>query len=203
MKRSSRRAWAWAVLAGLVAGPSLRASEPGFEVALLGAVTDRRELEATDYGFGLRPSWRLASWIALDAEAMLAPGGLGGSRPFSSSRTEFLGGLRFGRDLGSSGAYGLLRGGVVRFGEAEAPFPCILIFPPPLTCSIAQGDTVPALEFGAGYQHAINERARLFVELRDQVVKFEGPVMDAGFEPRLESFWSHNPRLTFGVGWAF
>ncbi|MCM2257273.1 MAG: hypothetical protein NDJ94_16645, partial [Vicinamibacteria bacterium] len=86
---------------------------------------------------------------------------------------------------------------------ADAPFPCILIFPPPLTCAIAQGDTVPAFEFGAGYQYALNERARLFVELRDQMVKYEGPVMDAGFEPRRESFWSHNPRLTFGVGWAF
>lgn len=203
MKRSSRRAWAWVVLAGLAAGPSSPASAAGFEVAIQGAVTDRREVEATDFGFGLRPSLRLAAWIAIDAEATLAPGELGGSRPFSGSRTEFLGGLRFGRDLGRSGAYGLLRGGVVQFGEPDAPIPCILIFPPPLTCSIAQGDTVPAFEFGAGYQHTITERARLFVELRDQMVKYEGPVMDAGFEPRLESFWSHNPRLTFGVGWAF
>lgn len=204
MKRSSRRAWAWVVLTGLVAGPPSQAAEPGFEVAVQGAVTDRRELEATDFGFGLRPSWRLGSWIAIDAEATLAPGDLGGARPFSGSRTEFLGGLRFGRDLGASGAYGLLRGGVVKFAEADAPFPCILIFPPPLTCAIAQGgDTVPAVEFGAGYQYAIDERARLFVELRDQMVKYEGPVMDASFEPRLESFWSHNPRLTFGLGWAF
>ncbi len=195
--------WTGVLVSGLLTAGVAGAQEPGFELAAQGAITDRRELEATDVTLGLRLSWRAAPWIAFDGEAMLGPGNLGGERPSSGTRTEWLAGLRFGRDLGARGAYGVLRGGVVRFTAPSQPVACILIFPPPLACTIARGDTVPAFEFGAGYQFALNERARLFVELRDQVVKYEGPVMDASFQPRLESFWSHNPRLGIGLGWSF
>lgn len=160
------------------------------------------EFEQSQVGMGLRIGHRLGRRVALDAELNFEPGDLGGVA-FSASRLEALAGLRLGLDLQRSGAYLTLRGGVSSFAAAPEPIPCIAIFPPPLGCVLAEGESLPAFGFGAGFQAFVGERAVLRFEIGDQMLRYPGPAFAKDRVVEDDSFWRHNLRLTAGVGWRF
>ncbi len=200
---SLRSVAASAALVALLTLPAaVDAQDERSDAGVQASVTRYGEFDENQFGVGLKLGHRLGRHLALDAELNLEPGDLGG-RSFSSRRFEALAGLRLGLDLQRSGAYLALRGGVSSFSEAPEPFPCILIYPPPLACALAAGDTLPAFGFGAGFQALVGERAVLRFEIGDQMLRYPGPAFAEDRVIEDESFWRHNLRLTAGVGWRF
>ena len=134
----------------LVAAPAQAQDRRG-DVSLQGSVRDLHEFDETEWGLGARLSYRFSRWFAADGEVNVFPADAG-SPAFSGSRLEGLAGLRVGPHLGRIGVYLALRGGAVRFSEAPEPFACILIFPPPLECAMAGGETVPSVQASLGFE---------------------------------------------------
>ena len=108
-----------------------------------------------------------------------------------------------GPRLGRTGLFLGLRGGAVRFSEAPEPFPCILIFPPPLNCAIAGGDTLPAVQLTGGFEAFPSDRLFVRVETGDQLLRYHGPAFTADREVIDGGLWSHNFKATASVGWRF
>ena len=161
------------------------------------------QFDETDAGLGADVSYRLADWIAADAQLSFFPDELGEPVAFSGSRLEGLIGLRVGHRFGNAGLYGALRPGVVKFSEAPAPRPCILIFPPPLECSLAGGKSLLALNYGAGFELHPGDRAVIRAEVGDLMIRYSGPAFDKDREIFADHLWSHNLRATASFGIRF
>ena len=136
-----------------------------------------------------------------EAALSLAPKDLG-DPAFSGSRTEGAMGFRVGPYLARTGVYAAVRPGFVKFSEPQEPTICIAIFPPPLSCTLATGKSVFALDLAGGLQLQ-NERGVLRFEVGDRLVKYPGPILDADSEPRFDGFWSHNLAASVAVGLRF
>jgi hypothetical protein len=184
--------------------PSLHAQtdEPRADVSIQLAFRSLSEFDETEAGFGGRFSYRLGSWLAADGEVSLFPGDAG-SPAFSSSRLEGLAGVRIGPRFGRAGVFAALRGGAVRFAEAPEPFPCILIFPPPLVCAIAAGETLPTVQLTGGLEIFPSDRLVVRVEAGDQLLRYSGPAFTADREVFDDSRWSHNFKATASIGLRF
>jgi hypothetical protein len=190
-----------ALLVLLAATPAARAGDSRLDASLQLSVTQHGTFDETDVGGGAQISYRLTGWLALDAHLNWFPGDLG-DPAFSGSRTQGLLGVKAGPHLGRSGVYAAVRPGFLRFGEAPAPFACILIYPPPLECSVAAGETALALDLMAGYQALLGERTILRLEVGDGLVRYPGPaITDREIED--DAFWKHGLRVTVAVGWRF
>jgi hypothetical protein len=72
--------------------------------------------------------------------------------PFSRRRVAGLFGATMGPAFARVRPFGKLRAGFLSVQEAPAPFACILIFPPPLSCTLASGRTLPAFDLGGGWR---------------------------------------------------
>jgi hypothetical protein len=184
-------------LAGLA-----HAGEPRADASLQLAVTHHGTFDETDVGAGAQLSYRLTSWLAADAHFNWFPGDLG-TPAFSSSRTQGLLGLRVGPHLDRGSVYAAARPGFLRFSEAPAPFPCILIYPPPLGCSLAGGTTAFAMDLAAGYQAVPGGDVVVRLEVGDGLVRYPGPALDADGEAHPGAFWKHSLRFTLSVGLRF
>jgi hypothetical protein len=172
------------------------------DVRLQASVRQLGEFDESELGLGAGLSYRLSRWFAADGEVTLFPGDAG-SPAFSGSRLEGLVGLRAGPRLGRTGAYLALRAGAVRFSGAPEPFPCILIFPPPLECAMAGGETVPSVQASLGFEAFPGERLVVRVEAGDQLLRYPGPAFDRDREIFDDSLWSHNFRATASLGLRF
>lgn len=190
-----------ALLVLLAATPAARAGDSRFDASLQLSVTQHGTFDETDAGGGAQVSYRLTGWLALDAHLNWFPGDLG-DPAFSGSRTQGLLGVKVGPHLDRNGVYAAVRPGFLRFGEAPAPFACILIYPPPLNCSLAAGETAFALDLTAGYQVLAGENTVLRVEVGDGLVRYPGPAITDS-ELHEGSFWEHSLRVTLAVGWRF
>ena len=189
-------------LALLAATPTARAQDSRFDASLQASLTQHETFDETDFGGGAQLSYRLTGWLAIDAHLNWFPKDLG-DPAFSSSRTQGLVGLKVGKDLARSSVYGAVRPGFLRFGEAPEAFACILIFPPPLACSLAGGETTFALDLAAGYQALAGDDVVVRLELGDGMVRYPGPAIDGDGEAHQDAFWKHGLRVTLAVGWRF
>jgi hypothetical protein len=185
----------------LLAGPVL-AQDSLLDLGLTASVRRLSEFEETELGLGARLSYRVHRAVALDGDVGLFPADLG-SPAFSSSRREGLVGVRVGPHLGRRGGYLALRAGAVRFAEAPAPFPCILIFPPPRECAMGAGKTLPTVQVGAGFETFPGDRLVLRLEAGDQLIRYEGPAFRRDQEIFEKHLWSHNLKATVSVGLRF
>lgn len=186
----------------LVASAAVQAQDRRGDVSVQASIRSLSEFDETEAGLGARLSYRLGRWLAVDGEANLFPADVG-TPAFSGSRLEGLAGLRVGPRLGRAGVFLGLRGGAVRFSEAPAPFPCILIFPPPLNCAIAGGDTLPAVQLTAGFEAYPSDRLVVRVEAGDQLLRYSGPAFTPDREVIDDGLWSHNFKATASLGWRF
>ena len=152
---------------------------------------------------GARISWYPTRWIGAEAEINGYPGDFPGQRPFSGGRLEGLFGATVGATFGSVRPFGKLRPGFVTFRESSEPFACILIFPPPLACTLASGQTMFALDIGGGVEVYATPKTFVRVDAGDLLMKYPGPVFDAANSPRRDGFFSHNFRFAAGAGWRF
>jgi hypothetical protein len=179
-----------------------------FEVGAHFAFMQQRAFSTTDPGFGGRFTFYPIAHLGVEGEANFFPraifsAGLGSFMTFSGSRTEALFGVKAGRRFRGFGAFGKLRPGLVRFARAPRGLVCIaiLIYPPPLECSISMGSTNFVLDFGGVLELYPSRRTVLRVDLGDTVVRF--PPALTRFGQFKQDFSLHNFRLNAGLGYRF
>jgi Outer membrane protein beta-barrel domain len=200
MKHSVIGAAAALVLAAsapAAAQPDRRGLELGVQVP--SAVSS--EFDTTGVGLGGRLAWR-AGWLGVEAELNAYPGDFPGGVAFSSGRMEGLFGATAGPRLGRARPFAKLRPGFMTFQPAPEPFGCIAIFPPPISCTLAAGRTVFALDAGGGIEIDATPRAFVRVDASDLLLKYPGPTLDLDLERR-DSFFGHDFRFAAGVGIRF
>jgi hypothetical protein len=160
------------------------------------------EFDANDVGIGGRFSWQATALAGADAEMNVYPRSFPGNRSgsFSRSRIEGLFGVTVGPRLGSVRPFAKLRPGFVTF--RGQPVACILIFPPPLSCVLAEGHTVFALDIGGGIELFAGPRMLIRVDAGDRLMKYPGPSFRDGRVAQ-DDFFSHDFRMSAGAGVRF
>ena len=178
-------------------------SESTFQVGAHFTAVNSSEFDSSDFGVGARVSWHPASLFAAEAEFTFYPGDFADEPAFSGSRVEGLFGVTVGPQIGRFRPFVKVRPGLVQFSEAPEPFPCILIFPPPLACRMAGGETVFALDLGGGVEILATPRSFIRLDVGDRLVKYPGPVIDGEGTVRDDSFFGHDLRFQVGGGFRF
>ena len=123
----------------VLALPAAVAAQTRFDAGVHVSFVGSGEFDTTTTGVGGRVAWYPSSWIGAEAELTFYPQDFPDGRAFTSSQREGLFGVTVGPRLGWVRPFARLRPGFVTFAEAPTPFPCILIFPPPLVCQLAGG----------------------------------------------------------------
>lgn len=168
------------------------------------AMTDQNQLDTTDLGFGGRFGAQVSSLFGIEGEVSFYPSDVPDGVPVTRSRLEGLFGVKVGPRLDRFSVFGKVRPGFVRFGSAPEPVACIAIFPPPLNCILAGGETVLALDLGGGIELYPTERVVLRVDVSSLLLDYPGPAFARGREAFGEGgSWKGNLRLTFGAGLTF
>jgi hypothetical protein len=171
-----------------------------FEAAAQIATAHSSEFDANDTGVGGRFAWHPTAPIGAEAEMNVYPRGFPSASSFSSSRIEGLFGVTVGPRFARIRPFGKLRPGFLSFHGQ--PVVCILIFPPPLSCVLATGRTVFALDAGGGVEVFATERTVVRVDVGDRLLKYPGPSFRNGRATE-GSFFSHDFRLSAGAGLRF
>lgn len=168
------------------------------------ALNDLAELETTDFGFGGRFGFRATSLFTFEGELNFFPSDIPDEVSVTSSRLEGLIGVKVGPRFDRFSVFGKVRPGFVQFGEAPEPIPCILIYPPPLSCALAAGETVFALDLGGGIELYPTEQSLVRFDVSDLMLQYPGPVLTRDREAVTEDgFWGHNLRISIGAGFRF
>lgn len=167
------------------------------------AVVRSGEFEATDTGIGARLGWRVWRGLGLEGEVTTYPGEFPGGFGFSGHRLEVLVGATYGMELGRVRPFAKVRPGWLIVGEADAPIACIAIFPPPLSCTLAGGDTLFTTDIGGGVDVAMTPRTFIRLDVGDRLVRYPRMVLDSNFNARDEAFFGHDVRFTVGGGFRF
>ena len=199
-------------LAGLAAASILLAWSPlavaqddtaRFELAVQVPSTMSSQFDRSDVGVGGRFGWHPAAWVGLESELVLYPGSFPDRVPFSRRRVEGLFGATMGPAFARARPFVKLRAGFLDVQEAPQPFACILIFPPPLSCTLASGRMLPAFDLGGGLEIFATARTFARVEAGDRVLRYPGPVFDVDRTRRDGAFFSHDFRFAAGGGFRF
>ncbi len=160
------------------------------------------EFDATTAGVGGRIAWNPSALLGVEAEFNVYPGDWPERLAFSAGQREGLFGVTLGPRLGPVRPFAKLRAGFLHVSAAPGPIPCILIFPPPLSCQLAaEGDTLPAFDYGGGVE--IGGRAFVRVEAGDRPVGYERQVLGQQLRTDRRRSWSHDFRFGVGAGVRF
>ena len=143
----------------LLAACSAWAQERKLEIGAQVAIAAPGEFDGGDVGVGARLAWKPSALIGVEGEVDVYPAGFpDNGAPFSGSRFEALFGVTLGPRLGIIRPFGRVRPGVLRYAAAPGPIACILIFPPPLSCQLAAGQTLFVMDVGGGVEIDVSRR---------------------------------------------
>jgi hypothetical protein len=159
-------------------------------LALLLALARSGEFNTTDTGIGGRVAWNALPVVSAEAEMTW----------FNRGRVEGLFGVTAGPRFGRVRPFVKLRPGFLRFPHRTIA--CILIFPPPLSCQLAEGRTLFALDLGGGVEVFAGPRAFVRVDAGDRLLKYPGPSFRQGRVAQ-DDFFSHDFRVSAGAGVTF
>jgi hypothetical protein len=188
------------VLVLVIAAPA--SAQQRFEAGAQVAIARSGEFDATDTGIGGRVAWNALDLVSAEAELNVYPRAFPASRrtSFSSGRVEGLFGVTAGPRLARARPFVKVRPGFVRFrGRTIA---CILIFPPPLSCQLAEGRTVFALDLGGGIELFAGSRTFVRIDAGDRMLKYPGPSFRRARVAQ-DDFYSHDFRFAAGAGLTF
>jgi len=162
------------------------------------------EFDGTDLGIGARLSWKPTPVIGLEGEFNWYPSEFPSDIPaFSGSRLEGLVAVTAGPRLDRIRPFVRAGGGFLRSSEAREPFACIAIFPPPLNCLMAAGDTLPTIEIGGGIEVSMSDRTFIRFDAVDRILRYPGPTFGPADEISEDGFFGHAFKFTFGGGIRF
>lgn len=178
-------------------------SEPPFRIGVQVASVNSSELDTSDTGVGALLAWMPARWFGVDAEFNVYPEDLGDVVTFSPRRLEGLFGVTVGPQMNRLRPFVKVRPGFLTFAEVAGGIVCIAIYPPPMSCQLAEGATVFALDLGGGLEIFPSARTFVRVDAGDRLVRYPGPVFDMNSQVRPDSFFAHDLRLSVGGGFRF
>jgi hypothetical protein len=162
------------------------------------------EFDGTDVGIGGHFTWRPVSAIGLDADVAWYPSDFPPETfAVSSNRFEGLLGVTVGPQVDRFRPFGKIAAGFLLSTEAPEPFACIAIFPPPLSCLMAAGHTLPAIEIGGGIQVNATPRTFARVDVGSRWLRYPGPSFRSFPSVIEEHFWASGLRLSVGGGLKF
>lgn len=180
------------------------ASAQSFDISAHAAFSKWSEFEGVDKGFGGRLSFKALPLVGIEADLTWYPSDFTPEGPpFSRSRVEGLFGATVGPDLGRIRPFAKATAGFLKVSPTNGAFACIAIFPPPLSCELAGGKTLPAFEIGGGIEIDAASRAFIRADITDRILKYPGPTFDKDFNVQNEGFLGHALRFTAGVGFRF
>lgn len=199
----SRSCFAFALFL-LVLVPAAHA-QSSFEAGVHVANARWSEFDGNDIGVGGRFTWKPSTLIGVDADVTWYPADFPGesSFAFSGNRVEGLFGITVGPRLNRFRPFVKGAAGFLKSSPAPEPFACIAIFPPPLSCLMAAGQTMPAFEIGGGVEIAATDRAFVRADLSDRMIEYPAPTFDADFNLVDEAFYGHAFRFAIAVGYRF
>ncbi len=162
------------------------------------------EFDSSDNGFGGRISFKPISLIGIEADVTWYPGEYEPDGvAFSRNRTEGLLGITVGPKIDRIRPFAKVAAGFLKVGATPGAFACIAIFPPPLNCSLASGDTLQAYEIGGGIEFDASRRFFIRGDIADRILKYPGPTFDSNFDIKEDGFFGHAVRFTLGAGVRF
>jgi hypothetical protein len=191
-------------VAALLLPAATATAQDDFELGVQVASAQSGQFDAADTGIGGRIAWQPIPLVGLEAELNVYPRGFPDRQPFSRTRVEALFGATAGVTFGRVRPFARLRPGFVDVHETPDPFPCILIYPPPLQCALASGRMLFALDAGGGVTVTLTPRTFVRVDVGDRLVRYPGPVFE--MDPRRihqEAFFGHDFRFATGAGLRF
>jgi hypothetical protein len=192
------------VVAALAAASNLWAQEARpFEAGVNVTVATVGELDATDVGVSGRLAWFPVEAIGVEGEIGVSPADIPDSVAISSSRVEGLFGVTVGPRLGRLRPFVRLRPGFLRMAEAPEPVACILIFPPPLSCTLAGGRALFVADVGGGVSLDVTSATSLRIDVGDRMTRYPGPSFTRDRDVHDSSFFGHDVRLAIGAAWRF
>jgi hypothetical protein len=162
------------------------------------------EFDSFDFGAGGRLSWKPTPVIGLEGELNWYPFDYpGDTAAFSGSRLEGVAAVTAGPRIDRVRPFVRFGAGFLRASPAPEPFACIAIFPPPLNCLLAAGDTMPSIEIGGGVEVSTSARTFLRFDAVDRILRYPGPTFGPADEISEEGFFGHAFKFSFGGGIRF
>ena len=161
------------------------------------------EFDGADNGIGGRVGWQPSSMIGIEGELTWYPSDFPDGIAFTRSRVEGLFGATIGPRIDRVRPFAKVAAGFLKVGATPGAFACIAIFPPPLNCQLAGGDTLPAYEIGGGVSVDVTRRAFVRADITDRILKYPGPTLDSNFDIHDEGYFGHALRFTLGAGVRF
>jgi hypothetical protein len=172
-----------------------------FEAGAHVATAKWSEFDDIDIGIGGRLTWKPLPLIGVDADLTWYPSDQLGA--FSRRRFEGLFGVTVGPKINRVRPFAKAAAGFVNVTGTTGAFACIAIFPPPLACALAGGDTLPAYEIGGGVEVDLTPRTFVRADVSSRMVQYPGPTFDRDGEVRSDGFFGQGLRFTFGAGFRF
>ena len=173
------------------------------DIGVVVATSTLRELDSHEVGLGARVGWRLTTMVGVEGDVTFFPADVPSDRAITASRTEAAAGVTIGPRLGAFRPFGRLRAGVLNMAAAPAPVACIMIFPPPLSCTLAGGRTLFMVDVGGGVELDLSARAFFRLDAGDRIVRYPGPAFSRDGTRYDDDFSGHDFRFAAGVGWRF
>lgn len=162
------------------------------------------EFNGVDYGLGGRFTWKPAPVIGVETELNWYPTEFPGEGiTFTGDRLEGLVALTAGPRLGRWRPFVRAGAGFLKATGAPEPFACITIFPPPLSCLLAAGQTMPSFEIGGGLEISTSASTFLRFDAGDRILKYPGPTFGPADEISEDGFFGHAFKFSFGGGIRF
>jgi hypothetical protein len=177
------------------------AAAQSFEAGAHVATAKWSEFDDIDIGVGGRLTWKPISLVGVDADLTWYPGDQLGA--FSRRRVEGLFGVTVGPKINRVRPFARAAAGFVNVTGTTGAFACIAIFPPPIQCSLAGGDTLPAYEIGGGLEADMSPRTFLRGDLTSRILDYPGPTFDRDGGVHLDGFFGQALRFTLGAGVRF
>jgi hypothetical protein len=162
------------------------------------------EFDGVDYGIGGRFAWKPSPVIGLETELNWYPTEFPGEGiTFTGDRIEGLVAFTAGPRIGRVRPFVRAGAGFLQATGAPEPFACILIYPPPLSCLLAQGKTMPSVEIGGGVEVSTSGNTFFRFDALDRILKYPGPTFGPADEISEKGFFGHAFKFTLGGGWRF